>query len=150
MAGANKYVTAAGGGVTITAASTATDKTATLPAADMTVAGLEVAQTFTKPQTASVYALTTSVAVDASTYQAWSANVNGSTFTVSNPTGGTSGTYYTLYVTFTTSNTIAFGTNFKGISGYVPTATAGAEDHLTFRCDGTYFECTGYATNIKA
>lgn len=119
-------------------------------AASVYIAYLNVAQVFTKPQTAQAFSLTSSSAVDASTYQSWVAPVNGSTFTVSNPTGGITSTYYTLYITYTTSNTVSFGTNFKGVSNFIPTATAGAEDHLTFRFDGTYYECTGYATNIKA
>lgn len=108
------------------------------------------AQAFTKPQYITPYSLTSGVAVDAATYQSWVATVNGGTFTVTNPTGGISGCYYALYITYSSTNTIAFGANFKGITNYVPTATAGTEDHLVFRFDGTYYECVGYATNIKA
>jgi hypothetical protein len=117
-------------------------------------AALAVAQTFTAPQTADDAALTHNTAWDGAAKQHLTATVNGSSFTIANPTGSTlrPKTYYVLYVTYTTSHTIAFGSNFKGIANIAPTATAGAKDHFIFRADdtGTNLELVSAAYDIGA
>jgi hypothetical protein len=113
------------------------DADAATARATLGAAALAVAQTFTAPQTADVAALTHNTAWDGAAKQQLTATVNGSSFTIANPTGSTlrPNTYYTLYVTYTTSHTIAFGSNFKGIANISPTGTAGAKDHFIFRAD---------------
>jgi hypothetical protein len=117
-------------------------------------AALAVAQTFTAPQTVDVAALTHNTAWDGAAKQQLTANVNGSSFTIANPTGATlrAKTYYAFYVTYTTTHTIAFGSNFKGIASVAPTALAGAKDHFIFRADdtGTNLELVSAAYDIGA
>lgn len=122
--------------------------------ADMTyktAARPDVVNTFTKTQKPdSGNALTHNTAWDATNIQAPTADVNGSAFTVANPTNLINGAYYTLWVTYTTSHSLAWGANYKGVSSLTPTATAGAKDHFSFRSDGTYLYCVGAALNVGA
>lgn len=108
------------------------------------------AGTFTTPQGAGTSALTHNTGWDGTTKQHWTANVNGSAFTVANPTTATTGVYYTIFVTYTTSHSVSWGANFKGVSGITPTATAGSYDHFTFRFDGTNMQCVGHALDTGA
>lgn len=106
--------------------------------------------TFTKPQKAATLALTHNTSWDGTDKQHLTANVNGSSFTIANPSSHTAGVYYVLFVTYTTSHSVAFGAAFKGISSIVPTATAGAYDHFTFRSDGTNLHLVGSAYDVGA
>lgn len=109
-----------------------------------------VANVFTKPQSAATLSLTSSTAWDGTDKQHLLVSVNGSSFTIANPSAQISGVYYIVYVSYVTSNTIAFGNLFKGITDVVPTATAGARDHFIFRSDGTYLDLVGSAYNVGA
>jgi hypothetical protein len=117
---------------------------------DGVTAKLNAAQTFTAPQKADTLALTHNTAWDGSAKQHLTVDVNGSNFTIANPSAQTAGVYYAVRVEYTTTHTLAWGANFKGVSGITPTATAGAVDHFTFRSDGTNLECVGYALNVAA
>lgn len=108
------------------------------------------ANTFTAPQKADTLALTHNTGWDGTAKQHLTVDVNGSSFTIANPSSATSGVYYTIFVTYTTSHSISWGANFKGVSGITPTATAGSYDHFTFRFDGTYMQCVGYALDTGA
>ena len=77
-------------------------------------------------------------------------NVNGAAFTIANPSSSTSGAIYLVYVVYTTTHSIAWGANFKGVSGVTPTATAGAKDIFVFRSTGTNLELVGYTLNAGA
>lgn len=88
---------------------------------------------WSKTQTATPQALASGTSMDLSSCQNFTANVNGSTFTIANPSiAPGDGTYIAILVTFTTANTLAFGTNWK-TTGYSP-STSG-KDHLLFRYD---------------
>jgi hypothetical protein len=130
------------------------DADAAAARATLAAAGTGVAQTFTAPQTAGDAALTHNTAWDGAAKQQLTVNVNGSSFTIANPTGATlkAKTYYAIYVTYTTAHTIAFGSNFKGIGSLAPTAVAGAKDHFIFRSDdtGTNLELVAAAYDIGA
>lgn len=105
---------------------------------------------FTKPQSAAILSLAHNTAWDGNDKQHLTVNVNGSSFTVANPSAHTAGVYYTLYVTYTTAHTVTFGTSFKGITEVIPTATSGANDHFVFRSDGTNLNLVGVAYNVGA
>lgn len=106
--------------------------------------------TFTKPQKAGTLTLTHNTPWDGNDKQHLIVNVNGSSFTIANPSAHTSGVYYAVFIMYTTSHSIAFGSAFKGVTGIVPTATAGAYDHLVFRSDGTNLHLVGSAFNVGA
>ena len=107
-------------------------------------AKLGTAQTFTATQKANELALTHNTAWNGAASQNLTVNVNGSNFTVANPTTPVSGAYYALTVTYTTSHTLAWGSVFRGVSAITPTATAGTRDHFVFRYDGTHMQCVGF------
>ena len=115
-----------------------------LDAALASKAGLASNNTFTATQKANELALTHNTAWNGSTSQNLTVNVNGSNFTVANPTTPVSGAYYALTVTYTTSHTLAWGSVFRGVSPITPTATAGTRDHFVFRYDGTHMQCVGF------
>lgn len=115
-----------------------------------TVAMLATAQTFTKPQKLSTTALTHNTAWDGANANHLTATVSGSSFTVANPSAQTADVYYHLFVTYSTSHSLAWGTNFKGVSSVTPTATSGAYDHFVFRSNGTNLMLVGYSLNIGA
>lgn len=117
-----------------------------------TVAKKDVAQTFTKPQTADVVALASSTAWDAADKQHLTAEVNGSIFTVANPTNLRPLTYYALYVVYTTSHGLAFGNMFRGVNQATPSTVAGAHDHFVFRANaaGNQLELVSQAYDIGA
>lgn len=106
--------------------------------------------TFNKPQIAGMLAIASNTAWDGNDKQHLTVTVNGSSFIIANPSFHTNGAYYSLFISYTTSHTVSFGTSFKGITDVVPTATAGAADHLVFRSDGTNLHLVGSAYNIKA
>lgn len=109
-----------------------------------------LAQTWTKPQLASMQALTHNTAWDGTDKQHLTVTVNGSGFTIANPSAVTSGVYYSVFVTYSSTHSISWGSNFKGVSGVTPTATSGAFDHFVFRYNGTYLMLVGYALNCGA
>lgn len=76
----------------------------------------------------------------------------GGNRTLDDPTDKVAGSYYGLTVIQdgTGSRTLAFHANYKGVTGYTPTATAGAKDELTFRSDGTYMNLVGLRQNVGA
>lgn len=117
---------------------------------DADTAKLDVGQTFTRPQKAGTQALTHNTAWDGSQAtgaQHLTVNVNGSSFTIANPSTHEDGVTYKTAIHFTTAHGVAFGNAFKGLAGYVATATAGADDTLFFRSNGTNLICEGYAMN---
>ena len=105
---------------------------------------------FTKPQSASILSLTHNTAWDGNDKQHLTVNVNGSTFTIANPSAHIAGVYYAVYVTYSTTHTVAFGNTFKGIAEIAPTSTSGAKDHFVFRSDGTNLNLVGAAYNVGA
>ena len=117
---------------------------------DADTAKLDTAQSWTRPQTATPAALTHNTAWDGTQIQHATVDVNGSAFTIANPSSSTSGAIYLVYVVYTTTHSIAWGANFKGVSGVTPTATAGAKDIFVFRSTGTNLELVGYTLNAGA
>lgn len=113
-------------------------------------AGVALSNVFTKPQKAGTLALTHNTAWDGTDKQHLIVNVNGSSFTVANPSAQTDGIYYVIFVSYTTSHSLAFGNLFKGITDVSPTATVGAKDHFVFRSDGTNLHLVGVAYNVGA
>lgn len=109
-----------------------------------------VATAFTAQQNATPSALTSGTAWDVAAKQNATANVNGSTFTVANPSNAVAGGFYTLFVTYATSNTLGWGTAYKGVASISPSATAGKFDNFVFRYDGTNMHCVGYRLDTGA
>lgn len=108
------------------------------------------ATAFTAQQNATPSALTSGTAWDTAAKQNGTVNVNGSTFTVANPSNAVAGGFYTLFVTYTTSNTLGWGTAYKGVTSISPSATAGKYDNFVFRYDGTNMHCVGYRLDTGA
>lgn len=98
---------------------------------------------------AETVSLTHNTAWDGSTGSNLLATVNGSAFTIANPSSAVTYAFYSLYVTFTTSHAIAFGANFKNVSDLTPSNTAGMYDHYVFRYDGTYMVCVAAAYDVR-
>ena len=117
---------------------------------DADTAKLDTAQSWTRPQTATPSALTHNTAWDGTQIQHGTVDVNGSSFTIANPSSSTSGAIYLIYISYTTTHSIAWGANFKGVSGVTPTATAGAKDIFAFRSNGTNLELVGYTLDAGA
>jgi hypothetical protein len=105
------------------------DRTITLPDATTTVAGLAVAQSFTKAQRGSVVALTdaATIAVDLSLGNNFSVTLAGNR-TLGAPTNVTAGQSGVIVVTQdgTGSRTLAFNSVYKFAGGTAPTLTAGS------------------------
>lgn len=114
-----------------------------------TVPLLDGANTWSKPQKTAPVALTSGVAVDASTYASWTASV-GASFTVAAPTGGITDQLYFLKVTYSGAFSLSFNSIFKGVSGITPTAANGAIDYFWFHFDGTNYNLLGYRLNAGA
>lgn len=116
-------------------------RTATLPDANVTVAGLELAQTFTAPQRGSISALTSAstVTIDLSTAQNFSITL-GHNVTFANPTNLTAGQSGVITVTQSSGtlyNISGWGTNWKFMGGTLATATqtASAVDVIAYYCE---------------
>jgi hypothetical protein len=113
------------------------DRTITLPDATTTVAGLAVAQSFTKAQRGSVVALTdaATIAVDLSLGNNFSVTLAGNR-TLGAPTNVTAGQSGVIVVTQdgTGSRTLAFNSVYKFAGGTAPTltTTASAVDVLAY------------------
>lgn len=101
--------------------------------------------TWTGTQKAGDNALTSGASSDFTAGQQWTVNVNGSLFTIANPSAVTDKTYIAIDITFTTSNTVAFGANYKNVAQYIASATAGKTDTLLFRVRGTNLELVASA-----
>ena len=117
------------------------DVTVTLPDATTTVAGLAVAQSFTKAQRGTVVALTdgATIAVDLSLSNNFSVTLGGNR-TLGDPTNVTAGQSGVIVVTQdgTGSRTLAYaGTKYKfaGATAPVLTTTGGAVDILAYYCE---------------
>lgn len=108
------------------------------------------ATAFTAQQNATPSAISSGVAWDVAAKQNATATVSGSTFTIANPSNAVTGGYYTLEVTYSSSNTLGWGTNYKGVSSITPSATSGKTDHFVFRYDGIYMKCVGYRLDTGA
>ena len=124
---------------------------------DLETAKTDVAQTFTKPQTAAALALTSSTTWDGETYQSLTVDVNGSSFTVAAADHVPADkTYVGMFIKYTTTHSIAFTTgsakSFSGVTSFVGTATAGKYDHLVFRYDlaSDRFMLVGYTKDCAA
>lgn len=109
------------------------------------------ANNYDKTQTPNRGTLTTSVAADFSTKQAWAITANGSAVVIANPTSPVHGTIYDIAIIFTTSHGATFGSKFK-IGDYTPSATAGQEDRISFEYDSVadLYKRRGYGKNIGA
>lgn len=107
-------------------------------------------QTWTGVQTADTLALTSGVAWDASDKQHLTVDVNGGNFSVVNCTGAIAKSLYLVYITFTTSHQIVWGSMYKNTSTLSLSNTAGYHDAVLFRFDGTNMERIGVATNVGA
>ena len=124
--------------LTLSAADPAADVTVTIPASTTTLAGLAVAQSFTKAQRGSVVALTdaATIAVDLSLGNNFSVTLAGNR-TLGDPTNVTAGQSGVIVVTQdgTGSRTLAYaGTKWKFAGGTAPTltTTASAVDVLAY------------------
>jgi hypothetical protein len=123
--------------LTLSAADPAADVTVTIPASTTTLAGLAVAQSFTKAQRGSVVALTdaATIAVDLSLGNNFSVTLAGNR-TLGAPTNVTAGQSGVIVVTQdgTGSRTLAFNSVYKFAGGTAPTltTTASAVDVLAY------------------
>ena len=122
---------------TLTVTDPTADRTITLPDATTTVAGLAVAQSFTKAQRGTVVALTdaATIAVDLSLGNNFSVTLGGNR-TLGAPTNQTAGQSGVIVVTqdSTGSRTLAYNTVYKFAGGTAPTltTTASAVDVLAY------------------
>lgn len=104
---------------------------------------------WTKPQSTSESALSSGSGADFTSVPMWTANVNGSTFTIANPSvDAAHRTVIFIEVTFTTANSLAFGTKFK-VTGY--TASTSGKDVLVFMRDGNAntYNLVGYRNGVN-
>lgn len=95
-------------------------------------------------------ALTHNTSWDGTAIQAPTVTVNGSSFTIANPSSATTAALYLITINYTTSHSVSWGTNFKGVSGITPTATSGAVDFFIFRWSGSAMQLVGYSLNAGA
>lgn len=129
------------------AASNATKK---LTIANLIAKIIATANSWSKTQTSTPSALTHNTGWDASAIQNATVNVNGSAFTIANPsTNCATGSYIAIEVTYTTTHSIAWGNKYKNVATITPSATAGKYDVFFFRYDGTNYDCTGYALDYR-
>ena len=127
--------------LTLSVADPGADVTVTIPASTTTLAGLSVAQSFTKAQRGTVVALTdgATVAVDLSLSNNFSVTLGGNR-TLGDPSNVTAGQSGVIVVTQdgTGSRTLAYaGTKYKfaGATAPVLTTTGGAVDILAYYCE---------------
>ena len=126
----------------------------TAPDADVTIAGLEAAQEFTKTQNFNATTLTDAASID------WDASVNQVTSvtltdnrTLAAPTNMVDGGVYTLMAIQdgTGSRTLSYNAVFKFSAATAPTltTTAAAKDILVFHSDGTNMYEIGRSLNVS-
>ena len=126
----------------------------TAPDADVTIAGLEKAQEFTKTQNFNATTLTdaASISWDASANQVTSVTLTDNR-TLAAPTNMVDGGVYTLMVIQdgTGSRTLSYNAVFKFAAGTAPTltTTASAKDILVFYSDGTNMYEVGRSLNVS-
>jgi len=132
---------------------TATTRVLTAPDADVTIAGLEAAQEFTKTQNFDATTLVdgASISWDASANQVTSVTLAGNR-TLAAPTNLVDGAVYLLMVIQdgTGSRTLSYNAVFKFTGGTAPTltTTAAAKDILVFYSDGTNMYEIGRSLNV--
>ena len=132
---------------------TATTRVLTAPDADATIAGLSVAQEFTKTQNFDATTLTdaASISWDASAHQVTSVTITASR-AMDAPTNMVDGAVYVITVIQdgTGGYTMSWNTVFKfaGATAPVVTATASARDTFVFISDGTNMYEIGRSQNI--
>jgi hypothetical protein len=125
------------GTFTLTTPDTNTNRTITLPDAALTLAGVNVAQSFTAAQRGSIVALTDGATItpDFAAGNNFSVTLGGSR-TLANPTNQTAGQSGVIVVTQdgTGGRTLAFGSNWKFPGGTAPTltTTAAAVDVIAY------------------
>jgi len=113
------------------------DRTITLPDTSLTVAGIDVVQTYSKAQRGAVVALTDGATItpDFSLGNNFSVTLGGSR-TLANPTNLTAGQSGSIVITqdATGSRTLAYGSYFKFPGGTAPTltTTASAVDVIAY------------------
>lgn len=107
------------------------DRTITLPDATTTMAGLAVAQTFTKAQRGTITALTDGATIqpDFSASNNFSVTLGGNR-TLANPTNIVAGQSGVIFVSqdATGSRTLSFGSSWDFSGGNAPTLSTGAAD----------------------
>jgi len=133
---------------------TATTRVLTAPDADVTIAGLEKAQEFTKTQNFDATTLVdgANISWDASANQVTSVTITDNRI-MDAPTNMVDGGVYLLMVIqdATGSRTLSFNGVFKFTGGTAPvlTATASAKDILIFHSDGTNMYEIGRSLNVS-
>jgi hypothetical protein len=133
---------------------TATTRVLTAPDADATIAGLSLAQEFTKTQNFDATTLTdaASISWDASANQVTSVTLTDNR-TLAAPTNMVDGGVYTIMVIqdATGSRTLSYNAVFKFAGGTAPTLTtdASAKDILVFYSDGTNMYEVGRSLNVS-
>jgi hypothetical protein len=133
---------------------TATTRVLTAPDADVTIAGLEKAQEYTKTQNFDATTLTdaASISWDASANQVTSVTITDNR-TMAAPTNMVDGGVYLLTVIqdSTGGHTLSYNGVFKFTGGTAPviTATASAKDILIFHSDGTNMYEIGRSQNVS-
>ncbi len=127
--------------LTLSVADPAADVTVTIPASTTTLAGLAIAQSFTKAQRGTPVALSdgATIAVDLSLGNNFSVTLGGSR-SLGDPTNVTAGQSGVIVITQdgTGSRTLAYaGTKYKFAGGTAPTltTTAAAVDVLAYYCE---------------
>jgi len=126
----------------------------TAPDADVTIAGLEAAQEFTKTQNFNATTLTDAASIgwDASVNQVTSVTLTDNR-TLAAPTNMVDGGVYTLMVIQdgTGSRTLSYNAVFKFTGATAPTltTTAAAKDILVFYSDGTNMYEIGRSLNVS-
>ena len=126
----------------------------TAPDADVTIAGLEAAQEFTKTQNFNATTLTdaASISWDASLNQVTSVTLTDNR-TLAAPTNMVDGGVYTLMAIQdgTGSRTLSYNAVFKFSAATAPTltTTAAAKDILVFYSDGTNMYEIGRSLNVS-
>jgi len=116
------------------------DRTVTLPDASLTVAGINLNQSFTVAQRGTITALTDGATItpDFAAANNYSVTLGGNR-TLANPTNITAGQSGVIVITQdgTGGRTLAYGSNFKFPGGTAPTltTTASAVDVLAYYCE---------------
>ncbi len=110
-------------------------------------ARLNKVQTFVKPQACGTLVLTSGASWDGTMSQHLTVNVSGSSFIIANPSSQVPSAMYCVYVTYSTSHSISWGSMFKGLTGVIASATAGAVDTFFFRSNGSIFVNVGVTLN---
>lgn len=102
------------------------------------------------PQRADKTALTHNTGANFSTKQNFTATVNGSAFTIANPSNAPNdGQIIKIFVSFTTTHGLSFGNKFK-TTGYTPSATSGKKDVCIFEYDSSadLYYLIGFRTDV--